>query len=229
MLNNKFKLIIAAGLSFTLLTGFGLKDITKELAPDTDRCDKSSSKSKCKNEEYLKSAVKIAAVTTAAKLIYEMIIDFKTEQVTNDKSVTKEYKKQHGSLPDTTQVLVYDAKLNPNSIVEVGKPINIDTSVKVVMGKNSKKVFIEEKLEIFDNEKTDQVINSLTKKISNGKGGAYENTFSFTLPDGMPQGIYPIKTSILIDGKSFEHANSDMQVVMEVMRDGSYQIAYNAQ
>lgn len=228
MLNNKFKIIIAAGLSFTLLTGFGLKDLTKELGPDTDKCEKSSNKSKCKNEEYLKSAAKIAVVTVAAKLIYEMIVDYKTEQVTNDKTVTKEYKKQHGSLPDTTQVLVYDAKLNPNSIVEVGKLINIDTSVKVVMGKKSKKVFIEEKLEIFDNEKTDQVINSLTKKVSNGKGGAYENTFSFTLPEGMPQGVYPIKTSILIDGKPFEHADSDMQVVMEVLHDGSFQIAYLA-
>ena len=228
MFNRKFKIIIAAGLSFTLLSGFGLKDITKELGPDTDKCEKSSNKSKCKNEEYLKSAAKIAAVTVAAKLIYEMVIDYKTEQVTNDKTVTREYKKQHGSLPEKTEVLAYDAKLNPNSIVEVGKPINIDTSVKVVVGKKSKKVLIEEKLEIFDNEKTDQVINSLTKKVSNGKGGAYENTFSFTLPEGMPQGVYPIKTSVILDGKAFEHANSDMQVVMEVLHDGSYQIAYNA-
>ena len=74
MFNRKFKIIIAAGLSFTLLSGFGLKDITKELGPDTDNCEKSPSKSKSKNEEYLKSAAKIAAVTVAAAAVVAVVV-----------------------------------------------------------------------------------------------------------------------------------------------------------
>lgn len=55
MLNKKIKLILVAVMSFFILTGFGLKDLKKEIGPDKDSCKGSKNKSKCEDKEKLKS------------------------------------------------------------------------------------------------------------------------------------------------------------------------------
>ncbi len=225
-MKHTLKIVAVAGLSFICLSGFGLKDLKKELEPDTDKCEGSSNESRCKNKEYLKSAAKVAAVTAAAKLIHDMVVDYRSKQVANDKKVAMEYVNKYGKMPDENAVMTYNAKISPNSVVEIGKPVSVDTEVKVVVGKKAKRVLIEERLEIFDNEQTDEVITSLTKTVHKGKGGAYENSFGFTLPKGLPQGVYPVKTSLIVDGKVAEQSDNGMQVVIEVYNSSEYRIAF---
>lgn len=234
MQSNKLKLCVAAGLSFTLLSGFSLNDIKKNVVPDPGKCDGKSHESKCKNQEYLKAAVAVVAVSVAAKLIHDMIIDYKTEQVANDKDVAAAYKKQYGAMPKSSTVFEYNAALSSNNkaikageptVVDAAQPVTINSNISAILGTNAKILSLEEKIEIFDNETPGAVINSLTKKVYEGKGGTYKNTFSFTLPAGYPQGVYPIKTTVILDGEPVETTNTDMQIVMEVLQDGTYQIA----
>ncbi len=234
MNNKNIKLLTAAGLSFTLLTGFGLNDIKKNVVPDPDKCEGKSHESKCKNKEYLKAAAAVVAVSVAAKLIHDMVIDYKTEQVANDKEISQAYKKQYGEMPKSSTVFAYDATFSTENktvkagdplVVDASKPVVINSNISAILGTNAQKLNLEEKIEIYDNENPDQVINSLTKQVYEGKGGSYKNTFSFTLPAGYPQGVYPIKTTAILDGKAVENTQSDMQIVMEVLQDGTYQIA----
>ncbi|MDZ7923330.1 MAG: hypothetical protein U5M23_04575 [Marinagarivorans sp.] len=234
MKSNKLKLCVAAGLSFTLLSGFSLNDIKKNVIPDPDKCEGKSHESRCKNQEYLKAAAAVVAVSIAAKLIHDMVIDYKTEQVANDKDVAKAYKKQYGEMPKSSTVYEYTAALASNNkaikageptVVDAAQSVTINSNISAILGTNAKILSLEEKIEIFDNETPDAVINSLTKKVYEGKGGVYKNTFSFTLPAGYPQGVYPIKTTVILDGKPVETTNADMQIVMEVLQDGTYQIA----
>lgn len=229
MLNNKIKIGAVAALSFVLLSGFGLNDLKKELGPDTDKCDKSSNKSKCKNEEYLKSAAKVAAISVAAKLMYDMVIDYRTEQVQNDKEISAEYIDKFGKLPKKSDLFEYGTTLDPVNIMEAGTDVDIQSKVKVVVGTKEKKVKVEERLDVYDNEDPNKVINTLTKTVHEGKGGEYRNYFKFNLPKGLPQGIYKMKTTVFMDGKEANNVNSEMQIVLDVLPNGNYRVASLAQ
>ena len=63
-------------------------------------------------------------------------------------------------------------------------------------------------------------------KVANTKGGSggYENTFTITLDERAPQGIYRIETSVAVNGKP---ANTRINSVQLVMIDReTWQLAY---
>lgn len=221
--------IFIAILSFTLLTGFGfkLKDLKKKIDPSVEQCKDAKDKSKCKKEKKLKAAGKVIAAGLAAKAIYDVVVHFKSKQTENEKQVATEYKKKNKSLPKNAKVFSYVSSLKPGQVVPTGKPIKVVSEVKVVAGKKTKKVKIQEKIEFFDSENKDEVIKSLVKDVNKKtqQAGSYANSFTFTLPKGMPQGVYRIRTAILLNDKEVEKSNNDMQVVFFKTFDNSQQVA----
>lgn len=217
---------------FTCTTGFGLGDLKKEIKPDTDKCEGKKDKKKCKNEEYLKTGAKVVAVGIAAKLIYDMVVDYTSTNVTSDYEIGKTYLLTHDELPDSPIVLSYSAELNPEKVVKVGNKMTVNTKVDVVPAKKKKKkkVVLEEEIKIFDNEDTSKVLKSMKKRVNDEKGlaGSYENSFAFTLPAGLPQGVYPIETVAYLNGKAHKPENNTMQVVLNVLEDQSYQVEFIA-
>jgi len=228
MFGRKTRVVMVAALSFTLLTGFGLKDLKKKIAPDTDKCENRADKSKCKNKERLKSAAKVVAIGVAAKIIYDMVVEYTSIGVKGDHEIVEVYLKENKKLPKVPTLIAYKANILPNATVKVGKPVTVKSSLSVVPGRDSRTVKIEEKIEIFDNEDDKKVIKSLTKTVNGkeSKAGAFENEFSFTLPKGMPQGVYPIKTAVVVDGKLQKPTTNKMQLVLHILEDAHYQIAY---
>lgn len=90
---------------------------------------------------------------------------------------------------------------------------------------------MQEKISIHDNEDPEKVIKSLVKTVNEAtkKGGAFENEFSFVLPVGMPQGVYPVETAVLLNDKEVNREQNDMQVVLRVGPEGQYEILALAQ
>lgn len=226
-LNKPFAVIATALLACTLTTGFGLKDIAKEIKPDTDKCAKAKDKSKCERKENIETAVKVAAIGIAAKIIYDMVIEYKTKPVSDEDAVIKAYKAKHKTLPNKPAVVSYTTSLKPGQVVKPGKPVLLVSKVEVVPGKNGGPVLVQEKIAIHDNEDNKKVIKSLVKGVNEAskKGGIFENEFSFTLPEGMPQGVYPVETAVLLNDEEQDQEKNEMQVVWQVMPDGQYQIA----
>lgn len=218
--------LVVITIAMSLLTGFGLADLNKKLLPGSEDCSKAKDPKKCKKEQDLKTGAKVIAIGLAAKLIHNMIIEYRSSQTKPEDQVVQEYKKTHPNLPPEPEVVAYTSSIKPGEIVKAGKEVLINSSLVVVPGVNSKSIDIQEQIDIHDNEKNDQVLKTLIKPVNEKtkKSGAFNNEFKFTLPVGMPQGVYPIKTQILVNGKAAKPTNNKMQLVLNVDHNSSYTI-----
>ncbi len=228
MKKHQIRALLVTAISMSLLTGFGFSDLTKAVMPDTDKCKSmsDSERKKCEKNETMKSVGKVAVVAGASALVYNMAVSFKTEQTSIEATVISNYKKTHASLPNSPVVTLYSSNLKPGKVVKVGKEISIVSTLEVVPGKNSKKVSIQEKLSIYDNEDNSKVLKTLTKNINSKTqtSGSFKNEFRFTLPIGMPQGIYPIKTVVILDKKEQKSVDNTMQLVLKVDNNAKYRV-----
>jgi hypothetical protein len=217
-------IVIAAILPLSVNAGWGLDDIKKSVKPD---CANSKDKAKCNQNALANTVVKAGVLVAASKLIYDLFIDFKTKEIHSEKEVNSGYLKSNKALPKKPKVTFYQTNIDPGKVVPVGKPTIINSQLTVVAGSSSENVDIEEKIVFFDNDDDTKEVRSLVKKVNEKtkKAGAFENSFTFTLPVGMPQGVYKIKTSLIVNGVETTPQDNEMQVVLNVFEDRSYQIA----
>lgn len=177
------------------------------------------------SSKRLKQIGAVVAIGVAAKLIYDMVVDYQSKQVNDESEVVDRYVKSHGSLPPEPVLVNYESNIKPGEVVTAGNDISIQSKLEVVRGANTRTVEIEEKITIFDNEDTSKELKSLTKVVNtdSNKSGSFENEFTFKLPKGMPQGVYPVRTSVIVDGKEQPPKNSQMQLVLNGRYNGTFQ------
>lgn len=207
----------------TQVQAFDLKDLGRAI----DRSHKcKSGDQSCKNREHLKAVARVAAVAVAVGVITKMVIDYRSKRVAKAEEVADEYKAKHENLPPEPIATEYMTKTLPGNVVEPGKEVVIQSDIVVVPGAKKKKALIEERISIYDNEDNTKELKSMTKTV-NAKtktGGRYQNEFAFTLPEGVPQGVYPIKTELLLNGKVAETSNNDIQLVLHIDERGAMQL-----
>jgi len=226
-MKNKPVLVVgAAVLAMCTLTGFGLGDLTGKVQEKVtgEDCSKAADKKKCQTN----SAVKGAAIGVAAEAIRQMVIEFSTTRVASQKDVVEKYKVKNKELPEKTTVAFYNTTAAPGLVVKSGNKVAIDTTFEVIPGrKEAKNILIEENISIHDNEDNSKVLNSLTKAVNDPgkKAGSFKNEFKFTMPVGLPQGVYPITTTLLVNKQEMKHGKNDIQLVLRVLNDNSMQIA----
>ncbi len=167
-------------------------------------------------ERSAKNTATNMAVEATATLIRDMFIGYSAKQVKTEKEVVEEYEEEHGSLPDNTIASSYETTMLPGSSVSPGMEVIITSIIEVIPGKNASSTSIEERLTIYDNEDNSVVLNSMTKKAdkSSDKGGQFQGEFKFTLPEGLPQGVYPIQSTLLLNGDLAGDQNHDLQLVL---------------
>ena len=214
--------IAVLGSAISLLTGFGFGDLTKDIVPEVTKC----SGKKCQEQQGIKAATKIIAVGLAAKLIKEMVISFSSTTTSNEDKVIAKYKKKNGTLPNKAKVTLYKSSIQPGDVVHSGKVVLVASKLEAVRSKKSKAIDLKEKITIYDNENHKKVLKSVTKSVNgkNKRSGAFKNEFKFTLPVGMPQGVYPIKSVVLLNNKPVKPIKNSMQLVLNVISPDSYQI-----
>ena len=178
------------------------------------------------SNKRLKQIGAVIVVGIAAKLIYDMVVDYKSKQVNDEGEVVARYKKAHGGLPDEPVLVNYESNIKPGEVVTAGNDISIQSKLEVVRSQSSRKLEIKEKITIFDNEDTSKELKSLTKVVNkdSSTSGAFENEFTFKLPKGMPQGIYPVRTAVIVNGKEYAPVNSQMQLIYVPQESEKYQL-----
>lgn len=214
---------IIAGVLINPVAAFSLKDLKDNI----DRSHKCKSNDQgCKNREHLKAAARVAAVAVAVTLVTKMIIKYRSERVAKEEQVAEEYKTKNQQLPAEPMATEYLTKTLPGNVVTPGQEVIIQSEIVVVPGTRQKTALIEERIAIYDNEDNTKELKNFTKPVNEKTktGGRYKNEFSFTLPEGLPQGVYPIKTELLLNGEVVNTANNDIQLVMQVDRFGYGQL-----
>ena len=216
------KTLVAALVALLLCPptfAFGLKDIGRAF-DKSYKCKKNDQG--CKNREHLLAAAKVAAVAVAVKYIADMVIEHHTKKVADEEGVVADYKKQNENLPEKPLASVYKTSTLPGSVVQPGKKVLIQSDIVVVPGRSEAQTLIQERLAIYDNEDNTKELKSLTKDVNDStkRAGHYTNEFSFTLPEGLPQGVYPIRTTLLLNGEETQTSNADIQLVLQVDAQG---------
>lgn len=207
---------------------FGLGDL-KDKVDRSHKCE--SSDQGCKNREHLKAAARVAAVTVAVKLISDMVVDYRSKKVADEEKVAADYRNKNKSLQDNPVAETYVTETLPGKVIQPGKKVTIKSDIVVVPGSLRQEALIEERITIFDNEDNTKELRNLTKAVNGEtrRGGHYQNEFSFTPPEGLPQGVYPIKTELLLNGVVAETSSNDIQLVLHIDHSGAMQLLASAQ
>ncbi len=218
----KIIVLLLATLAVNQTYGFDLKDVGR-VFDKSYKCKKNDQS--CKNREHLLAVAKVAAVAVAVKYIADMIVEHRAKKVADEEGVVSSYKNQHQSLPEKAVASVYNTNALPGSVVQPGKKVLIQSDIEVVPGRAQPRTRIQERLAIYDNEDHSKELKSLTKDVNEGtqRAGRFTNEFTFTLPEGIPQGVYPIKPTLILNGEETQTINNDLQLVLEVNGAGKMQ------
>lgn len=167
-------------------------------------------------EKAAKDTVTDVAADMTEDMIRSMVVDYQVEQTRSGDDVLQDYQEQTGTRPVRTFVSSYQCWMSPNGSARPGQEIVIQSVVQVIRGSRGGRVRIEERLSIWDNEDPDSMLTEMTKPLgrSASDGGELRGEFTFTLPEGMPQGVYPVMMEVLMDGEEVGDRRFELQLVM---------------
>ncbi|HZW26236.1 MAG TPA: hypothetical protein VFF26_12195 [Gallionella sp.] len=162
-----------------------------------------------------------AAVGAALGALACVIVTANTTQTKQEAEVQSAYKKAHrGTLPANIVVDKYQTSVSQN--VTIGKPFRTDSEVVVIPGKNQPVNKVEEQITMFD--PSGKQFKQGKKTLAESGGGAWNNSFTATLQPGVPQGVYPIKTALFVNGNLVKGTERQMRMQVTAV-DGGYRVA----
>ncbi|GAB3322784.1 hypothetical protein [Haliea atlantica] len=174
-------------------------------------------------EQTAKDTAKQVVVQTTSQMVRDMIIGYTIEQVRSDDEVAEDYRREHGDLPVNTRVSSYRTEIQPGTSVSPGTEVKVRSWIEVVPGRSGDKPVIEERLTIWDNEDNSVALKSMTKAAGK-RGGAFSGEFTFALPEGLPQGVYPVSTDLMLNGEQVGDQKHGLQLVLQVNSLGEAQL-----
>jgi len=119
-----------------------------------------------------------------------------------------------GELPRDARIVNYGVNLVPTSTLRAGMPLTINSSIDVIKGTgDAANPVVEEELVLL--APSGQAITNAKKAANEGKGeGGYQTSFTLKMPEGVPQGVYPVRTALYLNGNRVDSKNMSIQIVM---------------
>lgn len=164
------------------------------------------------------------AIGAAAGLAACFVINYKSVQTQTAEQVEAQYKKAGKKVSADPQVVSYQTSIQPGSTIKRGQPIKIVSNIVAIDGSREAVNQIKEEVRLYEPGSTTAFKEGT--KVANEKpgSGAYENTFTITLDNQVPQGVYRVDTSVLLNGKAVNTRTNNVQLVM--IDADTYQFAY---
>jgi hypothetical protein len=155
-----------------------------------------------------------AAIGAGVGALACMAYNYHTTQTKSAQQVTEEYKAANqGELPAAATVTRFDAKVAPTESVQAGKAVDIASYIEVVPGTDNPRPTVEQQITLFAPDGK-EAANAKKPANQSPGGGAFETTFRFTMPQGVPQGVYPVKSQVFVNGDPTANAETRFQVVV---------------
>lgn len=161
-----------------------------------------------------RNRVRGAAIGAGVGALACVAYNYSTKQTKSSQQVTEEYKAaNNGSLPPATTVTRFDAKVAPTASVQAGSAIDVASTIEVVPGANDPRPKVEQQIALYgpDGKETG---NARKPANETPGGGAFETSFRFTMPQGVPQGVYPVKSQVFVNGEPAANTETKFQVVV---------------
>lgn len=138
--------------------------------------------------------------------------NYNAHQTKTAEQVQHDYKAANqGQVPVQSRVLAYDTRFDPNAKVSPGGKMTVVSNIEVVQGTGDAKPVLEEELTLVRPDGSE--IKSRKKANENQGAGAYSTSYSMNMPSGVPQGMYPVKTALFLNGTKVAGKDLSMQVV----------------
>ncbi|MBC7415306.1 MAG: hypothetical protein H7327_10275 [Herminiimonas sp.] len=158
------------------------------------------------------NTVRGAALGAGLGALACVALNYQAQQVKTAKQVQDEYKVAHrGMLPEQSTLVRYDTSFTPNT-VRPGQKAQTASYIEVAAGTRDATPTVEEELTVYKPDGT--VAKTVRKPVSstNGSGG-FKGSFAIPMPEGVPQGVYPLKTALYLNGKRVGGQDGKLQVV----------------
>jgi len=127
-------------------------------------------------------------------------VNVRSRQTKTAVQANNDYVRVRGRLPRDPAVVAYTPTLSA-PVVERGRPFTVNSSVELVDGSNQRVDEVREELLLTG--PSGEPIKSGTKQMAstNRGSGRFENSFELTLPNGVSQGVYGVKTNLYVNGR----------------------------
>ncbi len=137
--------------------------------------------------------------------------NYRTQQTKTAEQVNQAYRMaNNGQVPTNPRVVTYQVDAAPSTISS-GNPMVINSVIGIAQAPGGTPPVVEQEIVVgYDGKKV-----ASARKQANAGGGAGEYTTSFTvkLPQGVPQGSYPVYTSLYVNGNRVDGKSTAVQVV----------------
>lgn len=138
--------------------------------------------------------------------------NYNVRQTKSAEQVQEEYKAANsGELPTESTVVRYDTRFDPTAYVTRGGKMTVVSNIEVIQGTSDSNLIIEEELTLVRPDKSE--VKSRKRANANQSTGGFATTYSMTMPQGVPQGVYPVRTALYVNGKQVAEKDMQMQVV----------------
>jgi hypothetical protein len=158
--------------------------------------------------------VRGAAIGAGVGALACVAYNYSTRQTKSSQQVTDEYKAANrGTLPAVATVTRFDAQVAPKSSVQAGSAIDVASQIEVVPGAKDPRPKIEQQIALYGPDGK-EAANARKPANETPGGGAFETNFRFTMPQGVPQGVYPVKSQVYINDQPAAGTETRFQVVV---------------
>jgi hypothetical protein len=164
-----------------------------------------------------------AAVGGAAGALACVAVNAVTRRTRTSQQVEDEYKAANaGQLPQGAPVLQsYNVRVNPSTDVKSGERFQVVSNITVVRSANQAVSDVRESLTL---TAPDGNTRTAEKAATEQPGsGAFENTFTLSLPAGVAPGSYPVTTRLSVNGKVAAERQQTLRIA--AARDGGVIVA----
>lgn len=154
-----------------------------------------------------------AAVGGALGTATCVAVNYHSRKVKSAEQVDRDYAQANGgAIPAHASLVRYDSHFNPVNQITPGGSTSLDSYIEIARGSDGAEPTVEEAMTLIS--PAGKTVAQFTKPASQGaSAGAFETQFALKLPEGVEEGNYELRTSVLLDGQSVRDTKLPLQVV----------------